>query len=248
MDPSNPEETNSEFLLAMDTSCDVCSVAVFRVGRLSAELTFRHEMHLSERLIGHVDELLSREKATVRDIDCFAVGVGPGSFTGTRIGVMTMKTFAFVRNKPLAVVNGLEAMAAEYSGLAGVIVTPVLACRRGVVYGCPFAVDTEVPTPLAEPGAYSFDELANLFQNLPETTVLFCGAAARSNEARLTASFEVHGKSVRFGVVEFPRASSIGRLAIVRRAAGAPHSAPLDVSPLYISPPPITLPKQPIPT
>jgi len=85
----------------MDTSGDVCSVALFRKGQFHAELAFRHEMHLSERLIGHVDLLLKEIGAELSEVDCFAVGVGPGSFTGTRIGVMTVKTFAFVEDKPV---------------------------------------------------------------------------------------------------------------------------------------------------
>src|SRR4051794_40991599 len=114
-----------DLILAMDTSGDVCSVAVFRLGRLQAELAFRHEMHLSERLIAHVDLLLKETSARLADVDCFVVGRGPGSFTGTRIGVMTMKTFAFVQEKPIVAINGLEAMAAEYCGVTGLVVTPV---------------------------------------------------------------------------------------------------------------------------
>ena len=235
-------------ILAMDTSGDVCSVALFRNGRFHAELAFRHEMHLSERLISHVDLLLTELSATLHDVDCFVVGTGPGSFTGTRIGVMTMKTFAFVQEKPIVAINGLEAMAAEYCGMPGVTVTPVLACRTGFVYACPFSVEGDYPAPLAEPNAFTFGELGEVLQRVDGGTLLFCGPAARRYEADLRASLGERGVAAAFGAVEFPRAASLGRLAILRLGFGAAAGSPLDVIPLYISPPPITLPKQPIPT
>ncbi len=235
-------------ILSMDTSGDVCSVAVFRSGRFHAELAFRHEMHLSERLIAHVELLLKEVSAVLRDVDCYVVGIGPGSFTGTRIGVMTMKTFAFVEQRPIVAVNSLEAMAAEYCGLPDVIVTPVLPCRAGMVYACPYIVAAEFPVPRSEPAAFTFAELGEAVKSASEGTVLFCGPAARRYETELRANLGDRAGSAAFGAVDFPRAAALGRLAVLRLEAGAEQISPLEVVPLYISPPPITLPKQPIPT
>ncbi len=236
-----------ELMLAMDTSGDVCSVALYRDGRLHAELAFRHEMHLSERLISHVDLLLKEAAAVLKDVACFVVGIGPGSFTGTRIGVMTMKTWAFALEKPIVAINGLEAMAAEYCGMPGVVVTPVLPCRAGIVYACPFSVERQPPMPLAEPDAYSFDDLADALRRAGRETLLFCGPAARRYEAELRTSLKEQSGAATFGAVEFPRASALGRLALARLAAGADTPSPLEITPLYISPPPISISKQPIP-
>ena len=103
-DPERPD-----LMLAMDTSGDVCSVAALRNGQFVVEHAFRHGMHLSERLFGHIEGVLKEADAVLDDVTAFAIGVGPGSFTGTRIGVMTLKTLAVVQNKPLYGVNSLEA-------------------------------------------------------------------------------------------------------------------------------------------
>lgn len=231
----------------MDTSGDVCSVGVLRDGILAEELAFRHEMHLSERLVATVDLLLKGAGCTIEEIDCFAVGTGPGSFTGTRIGVMTMKTFAYIQEKPIAAINSLEIVAAEYCGVPGVTVTPVLSCRSGVVYACPFATSGDRPIPLADPGAFTFEELAVLLQEHGASHCLLCGAAAKRYEQELRSTVEARNIPVSLGSAEFPRASLLGRLAAQRLASGD-GTTPLEVTPLYISPPPITLPKQPIPT
>ena len=98
-----PDEapTDSSLALAMDTSGDVCSIAVLRGGKLISEHIFRHGMHLSERLLEHVEAVLADADAKPAEVDLFGVGLGPGSFTGTRIGVMTLKTFAFMLERPI---------------------------------------------------------------------------------------------------------------------------------------------------
>jgi tRNA threonylcarbamoyladenosine biosynthesis protein TsaB len=204
-------------------------------------------MHLSEQLIAHIDALLKTVSATIRDIDCFAVGIGPGSFTGTRIGVMTVKTFAYFHNVPIFAVNSLETIAAEYAGLPQTIVTPILPCRRGVVYACPYAVERDEPEALAKPDAYSFADLGLLLNALDPKPALFCGPAARSYAIELRAALGVRAEEAAFGAAEYPRAAVIGRLALTRLSVGAAPADPLAVTPLYISPPPITLPKTPIP-
>jgi tRNA threonylcarbamoyladenosine biosynthesis protein TsaB len=242
-----PIAQHPTLLLAMDTSGDICSIALFRAGRLSAEFSFRHEMHLSERLIGQVDALLSTLGGKIGEVDCYAVGVGPGSFTGTRIGVMTMKTFAYFHEAPIFTVNSLEAIAAEYTGLPGYIVTPVLTCRRGTVYACPFSVEGVDPVPLAPPNAYSFADLAALLNGIGPGPVLFCGPAAHSYAEELRNALGERAADASFGSAEYPRASGLGRLALQRYRSGEQPQDPLAVTPLYISPPPITMPKTPIP-
>src|SRR5579884_2574327 len=98
-------------MLAIETSGDTCSVAVAEDGEVVAQLEFQHRFHLSERLMSHIQTLLAAADTSLEQIDAFAVGTGPGSFTGGRIGVMTAKTLAAATGKPLYGVNALEAMA-----------------------------------------------------------------------------------------------------------------------------------------
>ena len=246
-----PEIEGESLMLAMDTSGDVCSIAVLRNGLLRAEHTFRHDMHLSERVLAHVEAVLADADAEFEKVSHFAVGIGPGSFTGTRIGVMTMKCFSLLCDKPIIGIDGLSAMAAEYCGIADLIVTPVLLCRSGTVYACPFSVAGSAPVPLAEPAALTFEALGNLLRSLSDRDAkvrfLFCGpAAARYNEnLRSVMGFEADIPA--FGTVAFPRASVIGSLTMHRLEAGDGPGDALILVPLYISPPPITMPRIPIP-
>lgn len=235
-------------VLALDTSGDVCSIALLQGDALLAECVFRHEMHLSERLTDRLDEVLKTGDHAMDEVELLAAGIGPGSFTGTRIGVMTAKTFAFVTGKPLVGVDGLIAMAAEYVGVPAVV-TPVLPCRAGVVYCAAYLTAGTVPVPLAEPEARTFEELGSLLQSLAAEhtgTVLFCGAAARS-EARLREALAGSSSAIAFGEVEYPRAARIGAIAYRRLAGGDSPADAMTLTPLYISPPPITLSKVPIP-
>jgi tRNA threonylcarbamoyladenosine biosynthesis protein TsaB len=236
--------TPSEILLAMETSGDVCSVAVLRNGLFTAEHTFRHGMHLSERLMTHLEQVLQDADTTLEQVGAFAVGIGPGSFTGTRIGVMTMKTLASVQEKPLVGICGLDAMASVYTGLQAVIVTPILPCRAGVVYACPFQVDGSRPNPLAEPAAFPLEELAVSLSALPFSSFLFCGPAVSRYEAALREALPEDSRIVSFGRADFPHASAVGALAYAHLAAGLPSHDPIDLTPLYISPPPISTPKK----
>jgi tRNA threonylcarbamoyladenosine biosynthesis protein TsaB len=235
-------------LLALETGGDVCGVAATRDGQFLAEVAFRHEMHLSERLMGHLDTLLKDCAATLADVRAFAVGIGPGSFTGTRIGVMTLKTLAAVLEKPVYGVSGLDALAAEYAGLRAAVVAPMLPCRAGVVYTRLFRVETPAPEPLAEPAALPIAELAARLAAYPDAPLLCCGPAAARYTAELRSALGDSADRLSVGAALFPRAALIARLADLRRAFGDTPDDPLALVPLYISPPPITLPKQPIPS
>ena len=101
-------------ILALDTSGEVCSVAVAQDERLLGEYNFVHHRHLTERLPSIVTNLLADTGQTLTSIDAFAVGIGPGSFTGVRVGVTVAKIWATVYQKPLIAVPSLDVLAAQY--------------------------------------------------------------------------------------------------------------------------------------
>jgi tRNA threonylcarbamoyladenosine biosynthesis protein TsaB len=195
-----------------------------------------------------VDSILKSGSATLKEVEAFAVGVGPGSFTGTRIGVMTVKTFAAVLERPIYAVGGLDAIAMAYSGLRSTLVVPILPCRTNVVFACPFSAEQDIPTPLIEAAALPLSELGDLIAQISWPSVLFCGAAAERYREDLHPLLDGRVPQVSFGTHAFPAAGHIARMAHLRRMAGDPADDALELVPLYISPPPITLPKTPIPT
>jgi tRNA threonylcarbamoyladenosine biosynthesis protein TsaB len=238
------KQTPSEkTILAIETSGDVCSVAVAQAEKLLVEHTFRHGMHLSERLMGQIDAVLKSVGVTLNDVNLLAVGIGPGSFTGTRIGVMTFKTLAFLSGKPVVGVNSLETLAAQYCGLQATIVTPILPCRAGIVYSQSFNVKAERPESINEPGAYSIPEIAMLLSNREESSLVFCGPAAAAHQAELSTLISSSDVRLSVGTLWYPCASQVARLAAIRLSQGALPEDCLSLTPLYISPPPISVPK-----
>ena len=124
-------------LLAIDTSGPAAGVAVSRDGVLLYEAVIQSGRTHSVNLMPLIDEAYARSGATIHETDVFAVTVGPGSFTGVRIGVSCVKTLAHVTNKPCVAVDALEALAAGAAGFGGVI-CPIQDARAGQVYGAAF--------------------------------------------------------------------------------------------------------------
>ena len=95
-------------ILAMDSSAVAASVALCEDERLLGEYTICNGNTHSQTLLPMTEELLSRFGITTDDVDLFAVSNGPGSFTGVRIGVATLKGLAFGKDKPCVGVSTLE--------------------------------------------------------------------------------------------------------------------------------------------
>lgn len=127
-------------LLALDTSGPSAGVAVLRDGEIAYEAAVRSGKTHSVNLMPMIDEAYARSGASVDQTDYFAVTVGPGSFTGVRIGVSCVKTLVHVTNKPCVAVDALEALAAGAIGFNGVI-CPIQDARAGQVYGAIFTGD-----------------------------------------------------------------------------------------------------------
>lgn len=100
-------------ILAVDTSSAICSVALLEDDKLVDEINLDNGKTHSENLMPLVDELITRNSLNVKDIEFVACCVGPGSFTGIRIGVSSIKAIAEVLNVKLASVTSLETLAAN---------------------------------------------------------------------------------------------------------------------------------------
>jgi tRNA threonylcarbamoyladenosine biosynthesis protein TsaB len=123
-------------ILALDTATLTLSAAlVGRDGRAVASRAVRAKSH-SLLLPGVLVEMLDEAGLKLADLDALAVGVGPGSFTGLRVGMATMRALAFAAEKPLLGASSLQAMAqaASRSLPPGTLVAPLLDARKGEVY------------------------------------------------------------------------------------------------------------------
>lgn len=120
-------------ILALDSTANTSTAAVLEDGKLLSLYTANIKNTHSETLLPMVKSVLDNLKLTVDGIDAFAVSEGPGSFTGVRIGVATVKGLAFGKEKKCVGVSTIEALAKNMEGFAG-IVCPIMNARRGQVY------------------------------------------------------------------------------------------------------------------
>ncbi len=121
-------------VLSIDTSSSRGSVALMRAAELVAELRLLSQETHSGRLLNSVEFLLSLSGWYLRDVQLIAVGIGPGSFTGIRIGVSTALGLAQTLSCPMAAVSGLEALAHESAFVKGRIGIVMDAQRSQVYY------------------------------------------------------------------------------------------------------------------
>jgi tRNA threonylcarbamoyladenosine biosynthesis protein TsaB len=127
-------------ILALDSSTDACSVALYANGELSSAFELAAKSH-TQRLLPMVDELLNVRGYSLSDLDAIAFGRGPGSFTGLRICMGIVQGLAFGANLPVIPVSTLEAMALGYYRANPSSVQPVLVAldaRMNEVYWCAY--------------------------------------------------------------------------------------------------------------
>jgi tRNA threonylcarbamoyladenosine biosynthesis protein TsaB len=120
-------------ILALDTSTWALAVAISRQGTLLGEVNSYIPKNHAARLMPAIDYLLASLDLTTKDLDLIAVGSGPGSYTGVRIGVTVAKTLAWTLNLPLLGLSSLQAIAQNRAEFEGLIV-PFCDARRGNVY------------------------------------------------------------------------------------------------------------------
>lgn len=130
-------------LLAIDTSSLVLSCALAEEDRLIAEWTVQKRLTHSEQLIPHMDEMIKAAGVSKKDITAVAVSIGPGSFTGLRIGLATAKMLSYIWKVPLAGVDTLEALAWNMAG-AQAFILPLLDAQRGNVYAALYGAFDEM--------------------------------------------------------------------------------------------------------
>lgn len=122
-------------ILAFDTSTTTCSVALTADGELLADAASFEKATHARRLLPMVDALLKRTGVALSAVDGFAATIGPGSFTGLRIGLSTLKGLAAATGKPVVALSTLDTLAHQCTVGADTI-CPLLDARKKEVYFC----------------------------------------------------------------------------------------------------------------
>jgi len=158
-------------ILAIDTSTASGSIALLEDDRLIAELTTCSQKTHAERLLPSIKGLLEGADARIEEIDCFAVTKGPGSFTGLRIGLSTVKGLAWSLHKPVIGVSTLEALAMNIP-YADKPICPILDARKKEVYAGIYRCDGNRLERIMDDKAI---KPAVLLENIKEPTIFIGG-------------------------------------------------------------------------
>lgn len=202
-------------VLGLDTSTMMATCAVINEERLLGEYSLNRDMTHSEKLVPMIKEILDNLDLKVSDIDLYGVALGPGSFTGLRIGAATMKSFAHLFDKPIVGVSSLEALA--YNLPYNEIVVPMIDARRNRVYSAVYTWEDGVLKELIAPDVVAIDELLNKLMDFD--TVVVNGDGSLLHRELIASKL---GSKVRFATIgqNMCKASSVCELAKIKYEAG----------------------------
>ena len=158
-------------ILALDTTALTASAALWRDGSLVAQYILNSGHTHSTTLLPMIRHMLETSGVPLANIDQMACSVGPGSFTGIRIGIATIKGLAFGTGKPCLGVSSLEAMAYGMKYADG-IVCPVINARRTQYYSALFRVSDGVVTRLTKDDIVLGADLDNVLAQFDEPIYL----------------------------------------------------------------------------
>lgn len=214
-------------ILALDCASVSASVALLEDDVVLGESFTNVKLTHSQTLLPMVEELFKNTQIPMESVDGFAVTVGPGSFTGVRIGVAAVKGMADALKKPCYPVSALEAAAYPFRSFEG-LVCPLMDARRDQVYTALFRGEKRV----LEDSAMSTEELLNLLQDYKNEKVLLVGDGAQKG----MEAFE--SESERFSIAStqfrYVRASSVGLLAMEHRENGEEGVKAQALLPMYL--------------
>lgn len=198
-------------ILAVDTSTLVLGIAIVDEQKVIGEKTTNLKKNHSIRLMPAIDELLQDLELSLTDIDAFAVTKGPGSYTGVRIGVTTVKTFAWGLNKPIIGVSTLVVLGMNGFYFSGLVV-PLLDARRNQVYATVLQWESGEPKELLPEQIIPVNQLLDLVKQQSQD-ILFIGDDVGLFSTQITESL---GDRAVFAPASFnrPQASNLGYLAI----------------------------------
>ncbi len=223
-------------VLAFDTSHRKGGVAVSKGEELICEIPFDAANTHSATLLPSIDTALKSSKTRIDEIYLFAVTIGPGSFTGLRIGLATVKAFAAVRRRPIVPVTSLEVLAAAFP-FAQHAVLPLIDAHKGEVYAALYSTRQGLPEELVAPFSSKPDAVGEVVGC--RGPFIICGTGFERYEDVLSRLL-VDGGMAAEVERSVPSASLLARIALEREPV--PYKDLFSIEPLYIRPPDARLP------
>lgn len=201
-------------LLAIDTATMASSVALISEERLEAELTCEVGNTHSETLLSHIDQILSMAGRRKSALDAVAVSIGPGSFTGLRIGLSTAKALCYGLSIPLVTVSTMEALAAHFP-VEGARVGVLLDAQKNHAYAALYTHGDGAMRALIEPRVAVYrDFIAALAVYAP---VVLVGDIPQKRRAQIVCPA---GVTIAPPELIMPRAATVARLGLEKLRRG----------------------------
>jgi tRNA threonylcarbamoyladenosine biosynthesis protein TsaB len=183
-----PTDLGEMKILCIDTSSSAGSVVLVCEEGVRGELYVDSTQTHSARLLSGIDSVLTSASLTIGDVDGFAVISGPGSFTGIRIGLTTVKGLADSLRKPALPITSFEAWVEKHHDLQGILV-PLIPARRGEVYACVYERQGSELRVLSD-GIVG--DVASVISQISEAEVSFIGDGANQNREIIKGSGRKH--------------------------------------------------------
>lgn len=163
-------------VLAIDTSTAMAGIAVLDENGMQAEYLLRDMKTHSQKLVPMLDEVLKSLQLSPAEIDVYAAVTGPGSFTGLRIGVTTIKSLAYAMNKPTVGIPSLDALANAGAAPEGTIICPIMDARNNQVYTALYKYQNGLMINLSGyMGVHVSELVAQIEEKFVDANILFTG-------------------------------------------------------------------------
>jgi tRNA threonylcarbamoyladenosine biosynthesis protein TsaB len=212
--------------LAFDTTSSALSIALLSDQKILTKNTIRESGKQSELLIPEIEKILREQKIWYQNLDLIATSHGPGSFTGTRIGLTAARTIKLATNLPLILVNSCEAAAFKHRERFGEIFV-LLDAGMNEFFGAKFFAENKKLTEVLEPQLVRSEDLSAF---LPKEKFFLCGSGKNL----------INRKKFLCEIVEEKdeiEADVIGLLALEKFRAGKISE---DLNPIYLRAPRVT--------
>lgn len=218
-------------VLSMDSSSLVTTVALLKDEHLLGEFTLNFKREHSVILMEKIEMLLNDCNIDISEVDGFVVSKGPGSFTGLRIGMSTVKGLSMGSNKPYLSISSLDALAYSLINFDGII-CPIMDALRDSVFTCMYKSSNGELSKIIDYSALSLDELVEILQEKDESVIFTGDGVYKYKEYLLkklpNAKFAPNHLSV-------VKASALGELGMELLRQG--QCDDINSSPLYLKKP-----------
>jgi tRNA threonylcarbamoyladenosine biosynthesis protein TsaB len=224
-------------VLGIETATAVCSVALVESGGASIERSINSKQMHSEKILFLIDDCLAERKTTLRSVDGIAVSIGPGSFTGLRIGLSVAKGLAYSSGLPICGIPTLLALARQGSSSCtsanDCIILPMIDARRDEVYCAVYRLRNGKMIEINPPCSAFLNTISPLITSHEKVIVLGDGAKKFKEYCEKTAFNK--SSSYIFPVDSMANCSAIPVAELgARRFKSAEYDPVASLEPLYI--------------